>query len=219
MKHRDGAQRPDIVLIVFARRADDRCAAGNSQLNGDGPHRPARPVDDYGFSSSHSQQVQAAFGGLASDGQRGRVGERQPGRYASNLAGQGIFGVRPSRGVGPTDHRLAYRNIAHVFSDRVDDASNVDTWDCRQSGRDDGLHSTGSDRGVHLVDPARLHSDPHLPRSWLRKRNVCEVQDLGAAERIEHHCPHGADPFIVGCVCHEIVCGRAPGDEDQSWPR
>jgi hypothetical protein len=65
VKHRDGAQRPNIILIVFARGADDRRAAGNSQLNGDGPHRPAGPVDDYGFSSSYSQQVQAAFGGLA----------------------------------------------------------------------------------------------------------------------------------------------------------
>jgi hypothetical protein len=53
-------------------------------------------------------------------------GERQPGRYASNLAGQRIFGVRPGRGVGPTDHRLAYRNIRDIFSDRVDDTGNVD---------------------------------------------------------------------------------------------
>jgi hypothetical protein len=157
-------------------------------------------VDDYGFSSSYSQQVQAAFGGLASGRQRGRIGERQAGRYPSNLAGQGIFGVRPSRGVGPTDHRLAYRNIHHMFSDRVDDAGNVDTWDCRQSGREDGLHCAGSNRGVHRVDPARLHSDPHLLRSWIRKRNVCEMQDPGVAERIEHHCLHVPDPFIVGYV-------------------
>src|SRR6266511_1579322 len=25
-------------------------------------------------------------------------------------------------------------------------------------------------------------------------------------------------PFIVGCVCHEIACGREPGDKGPTWP-
>jgi hypothetical protein len=113
-----------------------------------------------------------------------------------DLARRGPFGRVDHDEVGDRprqrapEHPVAHREAAHPVADLVDDARVVgpEAGGEAQAEPGGGLR-VGGDDPVHRVQAGRGDPDPQLARARLRRGNRAEVQDVGAAERVEPNRP------------------------------
>ena len=183
---RDDTEAAQVVVIVFAGRADHYCPVGEGELGGEQTDATGRGADKHGLPGLWCDRSGRPLCRVADETETSGGRPSEGGGFRRDLVGRHDNEVRLRFEVAPPEYLVTHCCCSGAFAHLVNHAGELGTLATRERTiRHDGRRL--AHLRVEVVDARGPHRDSHLAGPRVRLVDLDDVEDLWPAITVVLH--------------------------------